>query len=278
MPSDKGANAGLKVASLVAGMVRERTQLDDMAYCGTVGWAGCSLASTLSAPDLARATTATLGRMLVHIPCRGGDLRPPQHNPPTPRLALADRLDSPDHPDRGPTTSSSVLTVQPSTTVHLSSGTPWQRGQALRYARQRPQRLARPEAPVTQSIGGSGLKHEVRHGCGGLRRLPEVWCVPGWDHLELGVWDLLGDGPGDRGAADRVALAPHPSVGTVRWRSSSDVTRAGRRYAEGESRANGEMRARNSALSTLAAIGSRPAATIRASMSGCAAKTPGSPM
>ena len=42
VPTDKGANAGLKVTSLVAGMVAGADSIDDMAFCGTVGCAGSS--------------------------------------------------------------------------------------------------------------------------------------------------------------------------------------------------------------------------------------------
>src|SRR3954468_24391692 len=47
VPSDKGANAGLKVASLVAGMVAGgRTRFRTWRCCGTAGWPGCSPGST----------------------------------------------------------------------------------------------------------------------------------------------------------------------------------------------------------------------------------------
>ena len=42
MPTDKGANAGLKVASLVAGMVAGADRIDDMGCCGTAGCDVCS--------------------------------------------------------------------------------------------------------------------------------------------------------------------------------------------------------------------------------------------
>src|SRR3954454_11101030 len=46
VPTDKGANAGLKVASLVAGMVAGADSIDDMSCCGTAGWVGCSRVRT----------------------------------------------------------------------------------------------------------------------------------------------------------------------------------------------------------------------------------------
>ena len=45
VPTDKGTNAGLKVCSLVAGMVAERTRSTTWRCCGTAGWAGCSPAT-----------------------------------------------------------------------------------------------------------------------------------------------------------------------------------------------------------------------------------------
>src|SRR5215211_2260033 len=42
VPDDKGANAGLKVASLVAGMVAGVTRSMTWGCCGTAGWVGCS--------------------------------------------------------------------------------------------------------------------------------------------------------------------------------------------------------------------------------------------
>lgn len=46
VPTDKGANAGLKVASLVGGMVAGADSIDDMALLRHGGWAGSSPAST----------------------------------------------------------------------------------------------------------------------------------------------------------------------------------------------------------------------------------------
>jgi hypothetical protein len=43
VPTDKGANAGWKVTSLVGGMVAGRTRSMACGCCGTAGWVGCSL-------------------------------------------------------------------------------------------------------------------------------------------------------------------------------------------------------------------------------------------
>ena len=51
VPTDKGANAGLKVASLVAGMVAGADSIDDMARCcATAGWATSSRTRTHPRP------------------------------------------------------------------------------------------------------------------------------------------------------------------------------------------------------------------------------------
>jgi hypothetical protein len=46
VPTDKGANAGLKVASLVAAMAAGADSIDDMSLCGTAAWTGSSRTRT----------------------------------------------------------------------------------------------------------------------------------------------------------------------------------------------------------------------------------------
>jgi hypothetical protein len=92
VPTDKGANAGAKVCSLVAGMAAGADSIDDMAVLrhGGMAWVlgaahapstlGSFLramafnltraAATITGPALAKATTATIRRKLIAVPGR----------------------------------------------------------------------------------------------------------------------------------------------------------------------------------------------------------------
>jgi hypothetical protein len=96
VPTDKGANAGLKVASLVAGMVAGADSIDDMALLRHGAWARSSrpvaanaawlvlaviafnltrAAATLTGTPLARTATATIRRALIDVFGHTGRLR-----------------------------------------------------------------------------------------------------------------------------------------------------------------------------------------------------------
>jgi hypothetical protein len=82
VPTDKGANAGLKVASLVAGMVAGADSIDDMRLLrhGGMGWVftGRYAPSTLGSflrsfhfrprPATRRRGWSVPGRLMVHLP------------------------------------------------------------------------------------------------------------------------------------------------------------------------------------------------------------------
>ena len=71
-------------------------------------------AATIAGADLARATTATIRREADHRPGPGGVLGPAGHPAPADRLALADRVDPPVHPQLRSTSNGLSLTTQPS--------------------------------------------------------------------------------------------------------------------------------------------------------------------
>ena len=69
-------------------------------------------AGTAAAPDLAKATTATIRRKLITVPGTGRDLSPTDHPAPAPSLALGDRLDRAVRPGQRPTAGPRDLTTQ----------------------------------------------------------------------------------------------------------------------------------------------------------------------
>ena len=100
VPTDKGANAGLKVASLVAGMIAGADSIDDMALLrhGGMGrvfahaYAPSTLGSFLRAFTFrhVRQLDAVAARFLLALTRLAGLGRPPQPTATTPREQAAD--------------------------------------------------------------------------------------------------------------------------------------------------------------------------------------------
>ena len=119
--------------------------------------AAATLAAPAAASDLARATTATVRRKLIQIPCRIATsarrmtLHLPQDWPwQTAWTQLNDRV-------ADPPGTAHQLTTQPTPPARPDDrGTPWQRGQPLHHAHHQPAGHSTAGRPHAEATGGSG--------------------------------------------------------------------------------------------------------------------------
>ena len=130
-------------------------------------------AASLTEPNLAKATTATIRRRLIAVPARVA-IRPSGDPAPAPGVAVGDRLDGPVRPGQRPATSPRGLTTQqqplrdPRTTVEH----PGQQGPANHHVLNHLTRRKPRSDDRHQAIGGSGLSRRPRRSPRLSRRRP----------------------------------------------------------------------------------------------------------